>query len=211
MALTISIMELFRQFSYHLEKANVFHCLPQGRRLKWTIGPRHLLVAMKVSSDRLTGAQNNIWTIASQKSRWTAWDSRIVMRMSELKGTPPRPLKSDSDVASYNNEFKDLWYNSTRYPRWILTSFFADMTNSKTQDRRITFEAIFGAENTHHQFDHLDIYTSSEGLRVQKCIQIFTLSALTLKQNGDIAGDPAADAQANVAAGNIGRLELGVR
>ena len=42
------------------------------------------------------------------------------MRMSELKGYASQdPLKGEQDIASYNNEFKDLQYPAAiRFPNW---------------------------------------------------------------------------------------------
>ena len=120
MALTISNNGAVQAASYHLGKAQ------QGfdislRRLasgKKVLGPNDdpgtLSVAMKVkaSINRLTGAQNNIRNaigFLEVQDGLLETTGRIVMRMSELKGYATQdPLKSESDIASYNNEFKDL-------------------------------------------------------------------------------------------------------
>ena len=225
MALTISNNGAVQAASYHLGKAQQgfdisLRRLSSGKKI---LGPNDdpgtLSVAMKVkaSINRLTGAQNNIRNaigFLEVQDGLLETAGRIVMRMSELKGYATQdPLKSDSDVASYNNEFKDLQVQLYQISQMdfngasLFARYATDSGNPGQTDNDI--EAIFGAENTHHQFDHtLDIYTSSEGSEGTKVSihKSLLLSALTLKQNGDIAGDSAADAQANVAAGNIGEV-----
>ena len=90
------------------------------------------------------------------------------MRMSELKEYATGSSQSDSDVASYNNEFKDLQVQLYQISQMdfngasLFARYATNSENPGQTDNNI--EAIFGAENTHHQFDHtLDIYTSSEG------------------------------------------------
>ena len=174
-----------------------------------------MAMKVKASINRLTGAQNNIRNaigFLEVQDGLLETAGRIVMRMSELKGYATQdPLKSDSDVASYNNEFKDLQVQLYQISQMdfngasLFARYATDTNNPGQTDNDI--EAIFGAENTHHQFDHtLDIYTSSEGSEGTKVSihKSLLLSALTLKQDGDIAGDSDADAQAKVAAGNIG-------
>ena len=225
MALTISNNGAVQAASYHLGKAQQgfdisLRRLSSGKKI---LGPNDdpgtLSVAMKVkaSINRLTGAQNNIRNaigFLEVQDGLLETAGRIVMRMSELKGYATQdPLKSDSDVASYNNEFKDLQVQLYQISQMdfngasLFARYATNSGNPGQTDNNI--EAIFGAENTHHQFDHtLDIYTSSEGSEGTKVSihKSLLLSALTLKQNGDIAGDSAADAQANVAAGNIGEV-----
>lgn len=223
MALTISNNGAVQAASYHLGKAQQgfdisLRRLSSGKKI---LGPNDdpgtLSVAMKVkaSINRLTGAQNNIRNaigFLEVQDGLLETAGRIVMRMSELKGYASQdPLKSDSDVASYNNEFKDLQVQLYQISQMdfngasLFARYATDSGNPGQTDNDI--EAIFGAENTHPQFDHtLDIYTSSEGSEGTKVSihKSLLLSALTLKQGGDIAGDSDADAQANVAAGNIG-------
>jgi flagellin len=217
MALTISNNGAVQAASYHLGKAQQgfqtsLKRLSSGKKI---LGPNDdpgtLSVAMKVkaSINRLTGAQNNIRNaigFLEVQDGLLETAGRIVMRMSELKGYASQdPLKSDSDIASYNNEFKDLQVQLYQISQMDFNgaSLFAlyrtDPTNPGETDDA---EAIFGAEKQHALYDHtFDIYTSSEGSEGTKVSihKALLLSALTLKQdrsvtNGRVlsAGDTAA-------------------
>jgi flagellin len=217
MALTISNNGAVQAASYHLGKAQQgfqtsLKRLSSGKKI---LGPNDdpgtLSVAMKVkaSINRLTGAQNNIRNaigFLEVQDGLLETAGRIVMRMSELKGYASQdPLKSDSDIASYNNEFKDLQVQLYQISQMDFNgaSLFAlyrtDPTNPGETDDA---EAIFGADKQHTLYDHtFDIYTSSEGSEGTKVSihKALLLSALTLKQdrsvtNGRVlsAGDTAA-------------------
>jgi flagellin len=113
--------------------------------------------------------------------------------MSELKGYASQdPLKSDSDIASYNNEFKDLQVQLYQISQMDFNgaSLFAlyrtDPTNPGETDDA---EAIFGADKQHTLYDHtFDIYTSSEGSEGTKVSihKALLLSALTLRQDRSV-------------------------
>jgi flagellin len=208
MALTISNNGAVQAASYHLGKAQQgfqtsLKRLSSGKKI---LGPNDdpgtLSVAMKVkaSINRLTGAQNNIRNaigFLEVQDGLLETAGRIVMRMSELKGYATQdPLKSDSDVASYNNEFKDLQVQLYQISQMDFNgaSLFAlhrtDRTNPGETDNAA--EAIFGAHQQDALFDHtFDIYTSSEGSEGTKVSihKSMLLSALVLKQGGDRAGD----------------------
>jgi flagellin-like hook-associated protein FlgL len=208
MALTISNNGAVQAASYHLGKAQQgfqtsLKRLSSGKKI---LGPNDdpgtLSVAMKVkaSINRLTGAQNNIRNaigFLEVQDGLLETAGRIVMRMSELKGYATQdPLKSDSDVASYNNEFKDLQVQLYQISQMDFNgaSLFAlhrtDRTNPGETDNAT--EAIFGAHQQDALFDHtFDIYTSSEGSEGTKVSihKSMLLSALVLKQGGDRAGD----------------------
>ena len=207
MALTISNNGAVQAASYHLGKAQQgfqtsLKRLSSGKKI---LGPNDdpgtLSVAMKVkaSINRLTGAQNNIRNaigFLEVQDGLLETAGRIVMRMSELKGYATQdPLKSDSDVASYNNEFKDLQVQLYQISQMDFNgaSLFAlyrtDPNNPGETDN--TTEAVFGAHKQNVLFDHtFDIYTSSEGSEGTKVSihKSMLLSALTMKQGGDLAG-----------------------
>ena len=154
---------------------------------------------VKASINRLTGAQNNIKNaigFLEVQDGLLETVGRIVMRMSELKGYATQdPLKSDSDIASYNNEFKDLRVQLYQISQMNFngTSLFAlyATNNDNPGATYPNVEAVFGASEQNAQFDHtLDIYEfwGSEGTKVS-IHKSLLLSALTLHQNGDIASD----------------------
>jgi flagellin-like hook-associated protein FlgL len=208
MALTISNNGAVQAASYHLGKAQQgfdisLRRLASGKKI---LGPNDdpgtLSVAMKVkaSINRLTGAQNNIKNaigFLEVQDGLLETVGRIVMRMSELKGYATQdPLKSDSDIASYNNEFKDLQVQLYQISQMNFNgaSLFAlyATNNDNPGATYPNVEAVFGASEQNAQFDHtLDIYTSSEGSEGTKVSihKSLLLSALTLHQNGDIASD----------------------
>jgi flagellin-like hook-associated protein FlgL len=207
MALTISNNGAVQAASYHLGKAQQgfqtsLKRLSSGKKI---LGPNDdpgtLSVAMKVkaSINRLTGAQNNIRNaigFLEVQDGLLETAGRIVMRMSELKGYATQdPLKSDSDVASYNNEFKDLQVQLYQISQMDFNgaSLFAlyrtDPDNPGETDHGT--EAVFGAHKQNGEYDHtFDIYTSSEGSEGTKVSihKSMLLSALTMKQGGDLAG-----------------------
>jgi len=202
MALTISNNGAVQAASYHLGKAQQgfdisLRRLSSGKKI---LGPNDdpgtLSVAMKVkaSINRLTGAQNNIRNaigFLEVQDGLLETAGRIVMRMSELKGYASQdPLKSDSDVASYNNEFKDLQVQLYQISQMdfngasLFARYATDNSNpGQTDNNR---EAVFGADKQNSLYDHtLDIYTSSEGSEGTKVSihKSLLLSALTLKQD----------------------------
>jgi flagellin-like hook-associated protein FlgL len=202
MALTISNNGAVQAASYHLGKAQQgfqtsLKRLSSGKRI---LGPNDdpgtLSVAMKVkaSINRLTGAQNNIRNaigFLEVQDGLLETAGRIVMRMSELKGYATQdPLKSESDVASYNNEFKDLQVQLYQISQMDFNgaSLFAlyrtDPDNPGETDANN--EAVFGGADQNALYDHtLDIYTSSQGSDGTKVSihKAMLLSALTLKQD----------------------------
>ena len=104
---------------------------------------------------------------------------RILMRMSELKGYATQdPLKSDSDTASYNNEFKDLQFQLHDISQMEFNgeSLFADKNSSGGN-------AYFGGKDqTDARANLISIYTSSEGSSGSKVLihKSLLLSALVI-------------------------------
>ena len=204
MALTISNNGAVQAASYHLGKAQQgfqtsLKRLSSGKKI---LGPNDdpgtLSVAMKVkaSINRLTGAQNNIRNaigFLEVQDGLLETAGRIVMRMSELKGYASQdPLKSDSDIASYNNEFKDLQvqlYQISQMDFNGASLFALYRTDPNNPGETDDAEAIFGADKQHTLYDHtFDIYTSSEGSEGTKVSihKALLLSALTLKQDRSV-------------------------
>jgi flagellin-like hook-associated protein FlgL len=230
MALTISNNGAVQAASYHLGKAQQnfqtsLKRLSSGKRI---LGPNDdpgtLSVAMKVkaSINRLTGAQNNIRNaigFLEVQDGLLETAGRIVMRMSELKGYATQdPLKSESDVASYNNEFKDLQVQLYQISKMDFngSSLFALYRTDKDNpgETDATTEAVFGGADQNALYDHtFDIYTSSQGSDGTKVSihKAMLLSALTLKQHratGLIlnAGDKLGNTpSAAIADGNAGQ------
>ena len=206
MALTISNNGAVQAASYHLGKAQQgfqvsLKRLSSGKKI---LGPNDdpgtLSVAMKVkaSINRLTGAQNNIRNaigFLEVQDGLLETAGRIVMRMSELKGYASQdPLKSDSDIASYNNEFKDLQVQLYQISQMDFNgaSLFAQYrTDPDNPDLEDGEEAVFGAEKQNNLYDNtFDIFTSAEGSEGPKVSihKSMLLSALTMKQDGAKAG-----------------------
>ena len=157
---------------------------------------------VKASINRLTGAQNNIRNaigFLEVQDGLLETAGRIVMRMSELKGYATQdPLKSESDIASYNNEFKDLQVQLYQISQMdfngasLFALYRSDPDNPGETDSNT--EAIFGADQQDSKWDHtLDIYTSSQGSDGTKVSihKALLLSALTMKQDGTLAGQNA--------------------
>jgi flagellin-like hook-associated protein FlgL len=201
MALTISNNGAVNAASFHLGKAqqNFQTSLKRLSSGKKILGPNDdpgtLSVAMKVkaSINRLTGAQNNIRNaigFLEVQDGLLESAGRIVMRMSELKGYATQdPLKSDSDVASYNNEFKDLQVQLYQISQMdfngasLFASHRTDPSNPGETDS--SNYAVFGGPDQNALWDNtFDIYTSSQGSDGTKVSihKAMLLSALTLKQ-----------------------------
>jgi flagellin len=192
MALTISNNGAVQRASYHLSKAQdnlqiSIRRLASGKRI---LGPSDdpgtLAVAMKVraSINKLAGAQNNIrngigYLEVQDGILETA--GKILMRMSELKGYATQdPLKSDTDVASYNNEFKDLQQQLYDISQMEFNgqSLFAN-TKTGTEDA-----AIFGgALQESASANQISIHTSAQGSDGTKVLihRSLLLSALTVR------------------------------
>ena len=117
---------------------------------------------------------------------------KIIDRMSELKGLGSQdPMKSPTDIASYDNEFKDLQlqlYNIATQ-RFNAVSLFANYVNGSST------EARFGGVSWDTSSDHtLSIHTSAEGSSGSK-VEIhksLLLSALTVRMDQAIAVSVAA-------------------
>ena len=177
--------------------------LSSGKKLSSPVSdPGSLAVSMKLQSSisRLAGARNNVQNAISfleVQDGLLDTVGNILSRMSELKGLGSQdPMKSDQDIASYNNEFKDLQLQlySISQQKFNGVSLFAnhslkdgvDGAGAGTGNAR-TGEVRFNGKDQDATFDHtISIHTSAEGgsgskISIHKAI---LLSALTLNPNG---------------------------
>jgi flagellin-like hook-associated protein FlgL len=208
MGITISNNGAVQRASYHLADAQEkfqlsIRRLASGKRI---VGANEdsgtLAVAMKTRAkvNQLVGAANNVRSgIGFLEIQDGLLDTagKILMRMSELKGYSTQdPLKSDTDVASYNNEFQDLQKQLYDISTMDFNgqSIFARYKQGDTSN---SAEAIFGAENQDPQLDYtIDIFTSSKGsggttVSLHKSL---LLSALIVSNDGKkIASDSVTD------------------
>ena len=171
--------------------------LASGKRLTSPVqDPGNLSVSMKLNAaiNRIGGAMNNAQngiSFLEVQDGMLETAGKILDRMSELKGLASQdPMKSESDKYSYNNEFKDLQLQlyAISQERFNGVSLFANFSNTDS-----TKETLFYAMNQGNIDDRthvISIHTSQNGasgakVEINKAI---LLSALTLKQNGDLAG-----------------------
>jgi len=142
--------------------------LASGKKLTSPVDdPGGLAVSMKLSAsiNRITGAQNNVQNAISfleVQDGMLDTVGKILDRMSELKGLASSdPMKSDADIASYNNEFKDLQsqLHSISQQKFNGVSLYAEHT-TKDGDTDVVLSTTAdysSADNT------LTVYTSSSG------------------------------------------------
>ena len=171
--------------------------LSSGKKLSSPVSdPGSLAVSMKLQSsiNRLAGARNNVQNASSflevQDGLLDTVGS-IISRMSELKGLGSQdPMKSDQDVASYNNEFRDLQlqlYNISQQ-KFNGVSLFANNIYKESANGN-GGEVKFNGKDQNTTLDHtVSVHTSADGgsgskISLHKAI---LLSALTLNANGDV-------------------------
>jgi len=183
--------------------------LSSGKKLSSPVSdPGSLAVSMKLQSSisRLAGARNNVQNAISfleVQDGLLDTVGNILSRMSELKGLGSQdPMKSDQDIASYNNEFKDLQlqlYNISQQ-KFNGVSLFANHTFKTSLDANatdenggatgsgayISGETKFNGKDQNSVLDHtISIHTSAEGSSGSKVSihKAILLSALTLNPN----------------------------
>lgn len=170
-----------------------FDRLASGKKLTSPVDdPGGLAVSMKLSAavNRIQGAQNNVQNAISfleVQDGMLDTVGKIIDRMSELKGLASQdPMKSDTDRASYNNEFKDLQsqLHSIAKQKFNGVSLFAEHTETKNAT-----QAKFGG--TTQEDNTMTIYTSAEGstgssVSMHKSV---LLSALTFHTNLQAGSD----------------------
>jgi len=177
MALTVSNNSTVQVASYYLGKnqralQSSIKKLASGKKLvDPATDPGTMSVAMKVraSVNRLSGAQNNVRNalgFLEVQDGLLETAGRIVMRMSELKGySTSDPMKSEQDIASYNNEFKDLQVQLYQISQMDFNGASLFANHSTDEDDQVeTTEATFAAQNQDTDKDNtLSIPTSSKG------------------------------------------------
>ena len=157
--------------------------LASGKRLTSPVDdPGGLAVSMKLSAavNRIAGAQSNVQNAISfleVQDGMLETVGQILDRMSELKGLASSdPMKSDTDIASYNNEFQDLQaqLHSIATQKFNGVSLFAQFT-----EKDGSTDAIFGG--TAQQDNTMTVYTSADGSAGSKVSihKSVLLSALT--------------------------------
>ena len=164
--------------------------LASGKKLTSPVDdPGGLAVSMKLSAavNRITGAQSNVQNAISfleVQDGMLDTVGQILDRMSELKGlSSSDPMKSDADIASYNNEFKDLQaqLHSISQQKFNGVSLYAEHT-TKDGDT----DVVLSTSADYSQVDNtLTVYTSSSGSAGSKVSmhKSALLSALTFHTN----------------------------
>ena len=200
MALTISNNGAVQTASYYLDKnqralQSSIKKLASGKKIvDASAHPGTLSVAMKVkaSINRLSGAQNNVQNgmgFLEVQDGLLDTAGKIVMRMSELKGFASQdPMKGETDIASYNNEFRDLQLQLHQISQLDFNgmSLFARyVSDGNGGDTGVL--AVFNGANQSASLDHtLDIYTSTQGSAGSKVSihKSLLLSALAFQTGG---------------------------
>ena len=164
--------------------------LASGKRLTSPVDdPGGLAVSMKLSAavNRITGAQSNVQNAISfleVQDGMLDTVGQILDRMSELKGLASSdPMKSDADIASYNNEFQDLQaqLHSIATQKFNGVSLYAEHT-TKDGDTDVVLRWYCKQDNT------LTVYTSPDGsagskVSIHKSVLLSALTFNTIRWN----------------------------
>ena len=145
---------------------------------------------MEQRINRLKGADNNLQNaISFLEVQDGILDAvgKVVTRMNELKGLSSQdPMKSDQDVESYNNEFRDLQMQLYQMSQQTFNgvSLFAN-TTTKKGGTDVKFRGTASEDNT------ISIFTSPDGsdgpaISIHKSS---LLSALTIDSDADEIND----------------------
>ena len=219
MPLTVSNNSAVAAASYHLGKNQQalqlsIKKLASGSRLIGNPDPGTLSVAMKLNAavSRLTGARNNVqggMSFLEVQDGMLESSGRIVNRMAELKGMATQdPMKSAQDVASYDNEFKDLQVQLHQISQQTFNgaSLFAQSKiDTATGVDSGLVDAVFSSTDMSQTDNTLEIFTSSSGSQGTKISlhRSAMLSALTIhtKTGDSIAYDTTGNATAAVTNG----------
>jgi len=162
--------------------------LSSGKKLvDPTDDPGGLAVSMKLqaSLNRLSSAQRNVQNgISFLEVQDGLLDTvgKIVTRMSELKGLASQdPLKGTDDIASYNNEFKDLQVQLYSMSRQKFNGVSLFGAEGKTFNRGSTSASDFSL---------VSIHASAEGSSGPKISihKAMLASALIIKSDGQAGG-----------------------
>jgi flagellin len=165
--------------------------------------PGSLSVSMKLNASisRLAGAQNNLQGAVSfleVQDGILNSAGKIVNRMNELKGLGTQdPMKSSQDIASYNNEFRDLQVQLYQMSQQTFNgvSLFA------IRNHNDSVNSVFRDSATHNT---VSIHTSSDGSTGSKLSlhKATMLSALTITAANVNTADAWQDSN-NTGAGTI--------
>ena len=150
--------------------------------------PGSLSVSMKLNASisRLSGAQNNLQSAISfleVQDGILESAGKILNRMNELKGMASQdPMKSAQDIASYDNEFRDLQVQLYDMSQQTFNgvSLFARYAVDGTT------ESVFRPASTNNT---ISIHASTDGSSGPKVSlhRATLLSALTVTDNGALA------------------------
>ena len=169
--------------------------LASGKRLiSPNADPGTLSVSMKLNAavTRLAGAKNNVQggiSFVEVQDGMLETAGRIVGRMAELKGMATQdPMKSAQDVASYDNEFRDLQVQLYQISQQTFNgaSLFANYITKDANPAITANEALFGGATQSDQLDNtISIFTSSNGSTGTKISihKSLLASALTINSN----------------------------
>jgi flagellin len=184
--------------------------LASGKKLTSPVqDPGNLAVSMKLSAaiNRISGAMNNTQNAISfleVQDGMLETVGKILDRMSELKGLSSQdPMKSEMDIFSYNNEFRDLQMQlyAMSNERFNGVSLFANYTSEGDA------EVLFGDMVQDRNKDHtISIHTSQNGSGGAKVSlhKSMLKSALTVRMDRTNAGDESFRSLATDAEKNIG-------
>jgi flagellin len=150
--------------------------------------PGSLSVSMKLNASisRLSGAQNNLQSAISfleVQDGILESAGKILNRMNELKGMASQdPMKSAQDIASYDNEFRDLQvqiYDMAQQTFNGVSLFARYAVDGTTQ-------SVFRTASTNNT---ISIHASTDGSSGSKVSlhKATLLSALTVTDNGALA------------------------
>ena len=187
MPLNINTNAAASSASYYLAKnqaalQNSMTRLASGKKIVTPFDdPGALSVSMKLNASisRLSGAQNNLQNSISYlevQDGILESAGKILNRMNELKGLASQdPMKSAQDIASYDNEFKDLQVQLFQMSEQTFNgvSLFANFANNGTT------ESVFRTDSTNNT---ISIHTSPDGSNGSKLSlhKAALLGALTL-------------------------------
>ena len=168
--------------------------------------PGSLSVSMKLNASisRLSGAQNNLQNSISYlevQDGILESAGKILNRMNELKGLASQdPMKSAQDIASYDNEFRDLQVQLYQMSEQTFNgvSLFANFAVDTST------ESVFRNDSTNNT---ISIHTSPDGSNGSKVSlhKAALLAALTLRSDTKAA---AAFSTQNNAAATAGAADV---
>ena len=170
--------------------------------------PGSLSVSMKLNASisRLSGAQNNLLnSISFLEVQDGILESagKILNRMNELKGLASQdPMKSSQDIASYDNEFRDLQVQLFQMTQQTFNgvSLFANYAIDGTT------ESVFRTESTNNT---ISIHTSPDGSSGSKVSlhKAALLAAITLDAS-DLSAKAFSTKNNSAAAGSGGTFSF---